>query len=69
MNKILLLFCASFIAQIGYGQYTGILHPAISKLVIESTYIVTDFAYDIVDNSKIHLTWNVSNINGVDFFQ
>ena len=68
MNKVILPCLLSMLTCICNAQYSRLLHPAISHLVIDPKNIVTDFGYNLKSNSKVHLNWNVKNIEIVDFF-
>lgn len=68
MNKVILPCLLSMLTCICNAQYSRLLHPAISNLVIDPQNIVTDFVYDLKSSSKVHLTWKVKNIEMVDFF-
>ena len=68
MKRLVLLCCVSMLTSICYSQYSGLLHPIISNLQIDSKSIVTDFTYVLKGDGRVHLAWKVNNKELVDFF-
>lgn len=68
MKRLVLLCCVSMLTCICYAQYSGLLHPVISKLVLDPKNIVTDFSYTLKGTAKVHLEWKAVGIEMVDFF-
>ena len=68
MKRLVLLCCVSIMSSICFSQYSGLLHPILSNLAIDTKNIVTDFNYSVKGNEKVQLQWKVSNIELVDFF-
>src|SRR5687768_11044781 len=68
MKILVLLCCVSMLTHICYAQYSGLPHPVLSNLQLDSKNIVTDFTYTLKGNEKVHLEWKVSNRELVDFF-
>jgi len=68
MKKVIVLCCVSILAHFCSAQYSGLIRPGIPIVRIDPKNNVTDFSYSLKGNSKIHLQWKVTNIEGVDFF-
>ena len=68
MKRLVLFCCVSLLTPICYAQYSGLLHPMIHNLQIDSKNIVTDFTYSLKGDERVHLAWKVSNRELADFF-
>ena len=68
MKRLVLLCCVSMLTSLCYAQFSGLLHPIISNLQIDSKNIVTDFTYVLKGDQRVHLAWKVDNKELVDFF-
>lgn len=68
MKRLLLLCCVSLLTSLCHAQYSGLLHPIISDLRIDSKNIITDFSYTLKGTERVHLTWKVSDSGLADFF-